>query len=55
MGLHPGSVSLGCVTVKSTNTPYDTSEAWKSVRNKLDSSQLTYRDDDFSGFLYVEN
>jgi len=53
MGLHPGSVSLGCVTVKSADNPYDKSEIWRAVRNKLDSSKLTYKNDDFSGLLYV--
>jgi hypothetical protein len=54
MGLHPGATSLGCVTVKSTDNPYDKAEAWKSVRGKLDSSKLKYKNDDFTGLLYVE-
>jgi hypothetical protein len=54
MGLHPGSVSEGCVTVRSTETPYDKAEAWKTVRGRLDSSKLTYKNDAFSGFLYVD-
>jgi hypothetical protein len=52
MGLHPGSVSLGCVTVKSTDTPYDKSEIWRSVQKKLDASMLTTKGA-FTGFLYV--
>ena len=55
MGLHPGSVSLGCVTVKSSDTPYDKSDIWKTVRDKLDASKLKYKSDDFTGFLYVED
>jgi hypothetical protein len=55
MGLHPGSVSLGCVTVKSSTKPYDVSTVWKPVRTKLDSSNLTYKKDTFSGLLYVED
>lgn len=53
MGLHPGSVSLGCVTVKSPTKPYDDADTWKSVREKLEASKLTYKDDSFSGLLYV--
>lgn len=53
MGLHPGARSLGCATVKSSEKPYDSSEKWKLVRGKLDSSKLVYKKDDFSGFLYV--
>jgi hypothetical protein len=55
MGLHPGAVSLGCVTVKSSENPYDKAEAWKLVRMKLDSSKLKYKSDDFSGLLYVDD
>jgi len=55
MGLHPGSVSLGCVTVKSTESPYDSAGAWKVVRQQLDTGKLTYKSDDYSGFLYVED
>lgn len=55
MGLHPGSLSLGCVTVESTEMPYDKSATWKTVRNKLDSSNLVYKRDTFSGLLYVED
>jgi hypothetical protein len=53
MGLHPGAVSLGCVTVRSTKVPYDRSDVWNSVRQELDSSNLRYKNDGFSGFLYV--
>ncbi|MBX7135140.1 MAG: DUF2778 domain-containing protein [Fimbriimonadaceae bacterium] len=53
MGLHPGSISEGCVTVKSSVMPYDTSEVWKVVRSKLDSGKLSYKNDDFNGLLYV--
>jgi hypothetical protein len=54
MGLHPGSVSEGCVTVKSMATPYDEAEVWKPVRQKLDASNLDYKNDTFSGLLYVD-
>ena len=55
MGLHPGAVSHGCVTVKSNSDPYDEAEGWKLIRKKLDSATLTYKGDSFSGLLYVEN
>ncbi|WP_439628613.1 tlde1 domain-containing protein [Gemmata sp.] len=55
MGLHPGGVSEGCVTVKSADTPYDKADAWKSIQGKLDTSKLTYKKDDFTGLLYVED
>ena len=51
MGLHPGSRSLGCATVKSTSTPYDKSADWKKLRAYLDQGKLTYKNDSFRGFF----
>lgn len=53
MGLHPGSVSLGCATVTSKATPKDSDPAWKLVKNYVDKGKLRYKNDDFSGFLIV--
>ena len=46
MGLHPGTVSLGCVTVKQT--------CWLKIRSVIDSGSMQYRGSGYSGFLYVK-
>ncbi|XP_074633548.1 uncharacterized protein LOC141892246 [Acropora palmata] len=47
MGLHPGSVSEGCVTVKE-------STCWGNIRSVIDSGTMQYRGSSYSGFLYVK-
>ncbi|XP_015748159.1 PREDICTED: uncharacterized protein LOC107327945 isoform X2 [Acropora digitifera] len=47
MGLHPGSFSLGCVTVKE-------STCWGNIRSVIDSGTMQYRNWPYSGFLYVK-
>lgn len=53
MGLHPGRISQGCVTVKSELFPYDSNVNWKKVREILNSRRMKYKSDDFCGFLFV--
>ena len=56
MGLHPGAVSLGCVTVDSAGaSPYDSNQTWVSLRNHVDGGAFTYNGSSFVGFLYVVN
>ena len=52
MGLHPGTVSLGCVTVKAPL--YNDDPCWKKIRKVVDSGTMWYRGWDYSGFLYVK-
>ncbi|XP_067040337.1 uncharacterized protein [Acropora muricata] len=47
MGLHPGSVSLGCVTVKEGT-------CWDNIHSVIDSGTMQYRHSRYSGFLYVK-
>ena len=47
MGLHPGSLSLGCVTVR------DEDNCWELTSNALGSGSMTYKGSGYSGFLYV--
>lgn len=47
MGLHPGSVSEGRVTVKE-------STCWGNIRRVIDSGTIQYRGSSYSGFLYVK-
>ena len=47
MGLHPGTVSLGCVTVK-------TQTCWNQIRGIIDRGNMYYRGSAYSGFLYVK-
>lgn len=47
MGLHPGSRSLGCVTVKEQT-------CWGNIRRVIDSGTMQYRHSRYSGFLYVK-
>jgi len=51
MGLHPGKVSLGCVTVKAPT--YDKDPCWQRIRKVIDASNMNYRGSAYSGFLYV--
>lgn len=53
MGLHPGAVSEGCVTVTSNSRPYDASLGWQRLKKHLDEGKLEYKNDTFVGFLYV--
>lgn len=46
MGLHPGTRSLGCVTVKKT--------CWQKIRSVIESGSMQYRGSGYSGFLYVK-
>lgn len=46
MGLHPGTVSLGCVTVKGDS-------CWVETKSVLESGSMMYRNSGYSGFLYV--
>lgn len=50
MGLHPGSVSLGCVTVITSTSD----RCWQRIRRVIDSGNMRYRRSDYSGFLYVK-
>ena len=52
MGLHPGTVSLGCVTVKAPL--YNNDPCWKKIRKVIDSGSMWYRGSGYSGFLYVK-
>ena len=51
MGLHPGKVSLGCVTVKAPT--YDNDPCWQKIRKVIDAGNMNYRGSTYSGFLYV--
>ena len=56
MGIHPGKVSQGCVTVKAPN--YDKDACWKKIRKVIDSGNMVYTGENgftstYSGFLYV--
>jgi len=51
MGLHPGRVSLGCVTVKAPT--YNRDACWQRIRRVIDSGNMYYRGSSYSGFLYV--
>jgi hypothetical protein len=56
MGLHPGSTSLGCVTVdRAQAQPYDSNPQWIALRTYVDSGSMTYNGTGFCGFLYVIN
>ena len=52
MGLHPGTISEGCVTVKAPL--YNDDPCWKKIRKVVDSGTMWYRGWDYSGFLYVK-
>ena len=52
MGLHPGTVSEGCVTVKAPL--YNEDPCWKKIRDVIDSGTMQYRGSGYSGFLYVK-
>ena len=55
MGLHPGTISEGCVTVKAPNGNED--PCWKKIREVIDCCNMRYRGkiiSDYSGFLYVK-
>jgi hypothetical protein len=51
MGLHPGTISHGCCTVAAPR--YNSDPEWKKVRDLLEQGKLTYRSQQFVGFLYV--
>jgi hypothetical protein len=54
MGLHPGTVSLGCATVDiGSSRPYDTNSNWIALRTYVNGGAFTYRGSGYSGFLYV--
>lgn len=52
MGIHPGRLSLGCVTVKA-EMPYNDDPCWKKLDKPVDSGELKYKNQEFDGFLYV--
>lgn len=52
MGLHPGLVSLGCVTVRAPT--YNSDACWQRIRSVIDLGNMTYRRSSYSGFLYVQ-
>lgn len=51
LGLHPGMISLGCVTVRAPT--YNSDTCWQRIRRVIDSGNMNYRGSSFSGFLYV--
>ena len=53
MGLHPGKVSLGCVTVLAPN--YNRDVCWQKMRNVIDKGNMSYRRSNYSGYLFVYN
>ena len=59
MGLHPGLLSEGCVTVKVRDgTPmseYNNDNCWQKMRRVIDSGDMTYNRSKFSGYLFVYN
>ena len=59
MGLHPGLVSEGCVTVKVPDgTPrsgYNNYNCWQKMRQVIDSGDMTYNGWKYSGYLFVYN
>lgn len=52
MGLHPGTESLGCVTVYAPS--YDDDSCWQRIRRVIDSGNMYYRGSSYKGFLYVK-
>ena len=53
MGLHPGVVSKGCVTVFAPT--YNSDPCWQLIRKLLDCGDMSYRNSSYSGFLFVIN
>lgn len=60
MGLHPGRVSEGCVTIDASDectTPsyscYNTHSCWKKIKSLLNKGSMTYKGEEYSGILYV--
>ncbi|XP_068698314.1 uncharacterized protein [Montipora foliosa] len=51
MGLHPGTTSLGCVTVRAPT--YNSDPCWQRIRRVIDNGNMNYRRSSYSGFLYV--
>jgi len=54
MGLHPGTISEGCVTVKASTYYYNYDPCWQRIRKVIDSGNMQYRRSSYSGFLYVK-
>ncbi|XP_048588617.1 uncharacterized protein LOC116618446 isoform X1 [Nematostella vectensis] len=59
MGLHPGRVSWGCVTVDASNCNsggydcYNRDSCWTQIKSIVSSGSMTYRKSTYSGILYV--
>ncbi|XP_032227125.1 uncharacterized protein LOC116610374 isoform X2 [Nematostella vectensis] len=59
MGLHPGRVSLGCVTVKAGGCSsgdvscYNRDSCWRQIKSIVNSGHMYYRGSSYSGILYV--
>uniref|UniRef100_A0A6P8JH65 Uncharacterized protein LOC116309115 n=1 Tax=Actinia tenebrosa TaxID=6105 RepID=A0A6P8JH65_ACTTE len=60
MGLHPGRVSWGCVTVSTPHCSggdiincYNSDSCWTSIKNIVNSGHMNYKGYSYSGILYV--
>lgn len=60
MGLHPGRVSEGCVTVDTSdkcstgdNYCYNTHRCWRGIKSLVNRGSMTYKGSTYSGILYV--
>ena len=56
MGIHPGTVSEGYVTVNAPDK--DEGACWKKIRKVIDSGNMVYTGrttSTYSGFLYIVN
>jgi RHS repeat-associated protein len=47
MGLHPGTVSEGCVTVQKGD------DCWDKLKKVINGGSMKYKNSDYKGFLYV--
>ncbi|XP_031550165.1 uncharacterized protein LOC116287621 [Actinia tenebrosa] len=59
MGLHPGKVSWGCVTVATISCSsgsyscYNSNSCWRQIKRIVNSGNMYYRGSSYSGILYV--
>ena len=54
MGLHPGTVSEGCVTVRSSSEPRDCDPCWRKLSKIIDRGYMRHDGGFYRGFLFVE-